>query len=543
MQHKTYRFINIITYIIVNLLFTSISVAQVRPYIEPFSYNNTYNTNVEIIENSKKIIFNKNNTIQQYRIDTNENIFHYFKISAKVLDPNIHSSWGSIDPVFYSVWDYSLSNEPFSRYPGLFHLGKNYPNPFNPTTQFSVFIPEFSNVEILIFDIQGKVVKHLINQNLKKGEYLFTWNGTNDNHHIVSSGKVEFQPYSIHSHEYINSVSRGELNKILMTRAEASGRVQIYFNHSLSKIDESNNELVFENENRLPILNHIIGADGAGSAIRSFIDMKVQSPSYIDPLGHDYKELLIASGKNGEFQLDPNALHIGPREEFMLIALPNTDRSFTCTLFLPVDGSISFDALLSPKSVIDFFSEYFGEVLPLLENFPKAFFNNPTGKLATIYADEWQYNDQYCLIGDAAHAIVPFFGQGMNASFEDCEVLMQCLDETQGDWEGVYEKYSSHRKADGYSIAKMAIENYVEMRDLVAQKDFIQRKKTSNILWERFPDRFIPRYNMVSFTSIPYSEVYRRGKIQEQIIKDINPQNPDMKLAEALIIEKLNPIL
>jgi len=359
----------------------------------------------------------------------------------------------------------------------------------------------------------------------------------------LSNGNTEFQPYSIHSNQYINSVSRGELNKILMTKAEASGRVKIYFNHLLAEIDESNNELVFNNKNRAPISGHVIGADGAGSVIRSYIDMKVPSPSYTDPLGHDYKELSIAKGKNGDFQLDPNALHIWPREEFMLIALPNTDRSFTCTLFLPVDGSISFDALLSPKSVIDFFSEYFGEVLPLLENFPKAFFNNPTGKLATIYADEWQYNDQYCLIGDAAHAIVPFFGQGMNASFEDCEVLMQCLDETQGDWEGVYEKYSSHRKADGYSIAKMAIENYVEMRDLVAQKDFIQRKKTSNILWERFPDRFIPRYNMVSFTSIPYSEVYRRGKIQEQIIKDINPQNPDMKLAEALIIEKLNPIL
>ena len=359
----------------------------------------------------------------------------------------------------------------------------------------------------------------------------------------LSSGKEEFQPYSIHSNEYINSVSRGSLNKILMTKAEASGKVQIYFNHSLSEIDESNNELVFENGERVPISDHIIGADGAGSVIRSYIDMKVPSPSYADPLGHDYKELHIAPGKDGDFQLDPNALHKRPREKFMLIALPNTDKTFTCTLFLPVDGNISFNALSSPKSVIDFFSEFFGEVLPLLDNFPNLFFENPTGKLATVYSNQWQYNNQFCLTGDAAHAIVPFFGQGMNASFEDCEVLMQCLDEDDGNWETVCERYSLVRKADGHAIADMAIENYIEMRDLITRKEFLQEKNTSNILWKKFPDRFIPRYNMVSFTSIPYSDVYRRGEIQKQIIRDINPDNPDMKLAEKLINEKLTPIL
>ena len=358
----------------------------------------------------------------------------------------------------------------------------------------------------------------------------------------LSNGDTEFQPYSIRSNQYINSVSRGELNKILMTRAEASGKVNIFFNHLLTKIDIINNELVFENGNRVSIAKHIFGADGAGSVIRNYIDEKVSSPSYIDPLGHDYKELHIAPGKDGDFQLDPNALHIWPREEFMLIALPNTDKSFTCTLFLPIGGNICFNALSSPESVIDFFSKYFRKVLPLLENFPNTYFNNPTGKLATVYAQEWQYNNQYCLIGDAAHAIVPFFGQGMNASFEDCEVLMQCLDEVQGSWETVFENYSSHRKSDGYAIAKMAIENYVEMRDLVIRKEFIQQKKTSNILWERFPDRFIPRYNMVSFTSIPYSEVYRRGEIQKRIINEINPESPNMKLAEELIISQLHPI-
>ena len=359
----------------------------------------------------------------------------------------------------------------------------------------------------------------------------------------LSGGDIEFQPYSIHPHEYINSVSRGELNKILMTKAEASGKVQICFDHSLLEIDEYTNELIFENGNRAPVADHVFGADGAGSVIRKHIDGKVLSPSYVDPLGHDYKELHIAPSKDGEFQLDSSALHIWPRGEFMLIALPNMDKSFTCTLFLPTEGKRSFKSLRTPELVTEFFHTYFEDVLPLVENFPNAFFDNPTGKLGTVYTDEWQYNNQYCLIGDAAHAVVPFFGQGMNASFEDCEVLMQCLDEAQGNWEGVCEKYSSIRKADGDAIAKMAIENYVEMRDLVTRKEFIQQKEIANILMERFPDRFIPRYNMVSFTSIPYSEVYRRSAIQKEIISKLDLKKPDITAAESMVKEKLSPLV
>ena len=359
----------------------------------------------------------------------------------------------------------------------------------------------------------------------------------------LSGGDIEFQPYSIHPHEYINSVSRGELNKILMTKAEASGKVQIYFDHSLLEIDEYTNELIFENGNRAPVSDHVFGADGAGSVIRKHIDGKVLSPSYVDPLGHDYKELHIAPSKDGEFQLDSSALHIWPRGEFMLIALPNMDKSFTCTLFFPTEGKRSFKSLRTPELVTEFFHTYFEDVLPLVENFPNAFFDNPTGKLGTVYTDEWQYNNQYCLIGDAAHAVVPFFGQGMNASFEDCEVLMQCLDEAQGNWEGVCEKYSSVRKADGDAIAKMAIENYVEMRDLVTRKEFIQQKEIANILMERFPDRFIPRYNMVSFTSIPYSEVYRRSAIQKEIISKLDLKKPDITAAESMVKEKLSPLV
>ena len=327
-------------------------------------------------------------------------------------------------------------------------------------------------------------------------------------HHL--DGKLAFQPYSIYEHEHINSISRGELNKILMNKAEESGNVEIYFNHSLVEIDEIKNKLVFKNGVRVPIDQHVIGADGAGSIIRKFIDSKNKPPSYSDPLGHSYKELHIAPSRNGNFQLDPNALHIWPRGEFMLIALPNTDKSFTCTLFLPNKGEISFETLSSNNLVNDFFNEYFNDVIHFIENFPDTYFDNPIGKLATIYADKWQHENQFCIIGDAAHAVVPFFGQGMNASFEDCQVLMEYLDELNGNWNDLFSKYNFERKADTDAIAKMAIENYVEMRKSVSEKEYINKKKIANELSRQFPDRFIPRYNMVSFTSIPYSEVYER---------------------------------
>jgi len=356
-------------------------------------------------------------------------------------------------------------------------------------------------------------------------------------------GDLEFQPYSIHSHEYINSVSRAELNKSLMNQAEASGLVEIFFDHSLLEIDDDTNELVFNKGNRVSLSSHIFGADGSGSIIRNYIDKKVTSPSTTVPLGHSYKELHIAPSKDGDYQLEPHALHIWPRGKFMLIALPNIDKSFTCTLFLPKEGKISFSSLTTEKSIVTFFEEYFEDVLPMLENFPNIYFINPTGRLATVYADAWQYNDQYCLIGDAAHAIVPFFGQGMNASFEDCQILMSCLDVLNGKWNDLFTRYNVLRKADADAIAKMAIENYLEMRDLVAKKEFINEKKFANMLSKRFPNYFIPRYNMVSFTSIPYSEVYKRGRIQKKIISKLNIKNLDIKIAEKMIHEQLNSIV
>ena len=353
----------------------------------------------------------------------------------------------------------------------------------------------------------------------------------------LPDGNTDFQPYSINSHEYINSVSRGELNKILMTAAEKTGNVNIHFKHTLSKAESG--VLVFENGKRIEAEGEVFGADGAGSVVRQYIDSNSDKPSKSEPLGHAYKELSISANAAGEVKLEPNALHIWPRGQFMLIGLPNTDRSFTCTLFMPNEGDVSFKSLKTEADVVDFFNTHFSDALPLLENFPRSYFENPTGRLVTVYADNWYYKNFY-LIGDAAHAVVPFFGQGMNASFEDCTVLMDCVDSGDDNWLDIFSSYNKMRKSDADAIAQMAIENYIEMRDSVAQSDYKAKREIANSLSIEFPDRFIPRYNMVSFTSIPYSEVYKRGKIQQEIISQLMENELDLQKAEKLITEKLS---
>ena len=353
----------------------------------------------------------------------------------------------------------------------------------------------------------------------------------------LPDGNTDFQPYSINSHEYINSVSRGELNKILMTVAEKTGNVNIHFKHSLSKVELGT--FIFKNGKRIEAESEVFGADGAGSVVRQYIDSISDKTSKSEPLGHAYKELSISANAAGEFKLEPNALHIWPRGQFMLIGLPNTDRSFTCTLFMPNEGDVSFKSLKTEADVVDFFNTHFSDALPLLENFPRSYFENPTGRLVTVYADNWYYKNFY-LIGDAAHAVVPFFGQGMNASFEDCTVLMDCVDSGDDNWLDIFSSYNKMRKSDADAIAQMAIENYIEMRDSVAQSDYKAKREIANSLSIEFPDRFIPRYNMVSFTSIPYSEVYKRGKIQQEIISQLMENELDLQKAEKLITEKLS---
>ncbi|MAP66857.1 MAG: kynurenine 3-monooxygenase [Candidatus Marinimicrobia bacterium] len=346
-------------------------------------------------------------------------------------------------------------------------------------------------------------------------------------------GKTQFQSYSINENDYINSVSRNKLNEILLNKVEESSNVKIYFNHSLDKIEKD--LLFFKNNIKYNINNNIIfGTDGFNSKVRDHIDSKNENKTKIDYLGHSYKELNISSDKKNLFQLKENVLHIWPRNDFMLIALPNTDRSFTCTLFLSNKGKISFDSLKSNDDVKKFFKKYFHDIYYLLDDFPNSFFTNPTSNLGSIKTTKWNYENKFCILGDAAHAIVPFFGQGMNASFEDCSVLMYYCNKYEHDWDKIISTFCKKRLIDTNAISQMALDNYIEMRNSVSKNKYKKRKEISDRLYKTFPKLFIPKYNMVSFTSIPYNEVYKKSFLHNKILDELENNYSDSKALELI---------
>ncbi len=346
------------------------------------------------------------------------------------------------------------------------------------------------------------------------------------------NGQLNFQPYSINSIDCIFSVSRSELNKILITSAEKVKNIRINFNHTLKSMND--NFLYFQDNKTIENEGIIIAADGVNSKVRNYIDQKNDISSKLEPLNHSYKELTIKSNKNNQYLIDSKSLHIWPRGQFMIIALPNTDKSFTCTLFMPNNGENSFESLNTNEKVIFFFNEYFPDLVPILDNFPNSFSNNPTSKLGTIYSKKWNYKNTL-IIGDAAHAIVPFFGQGMNASFEDCDILIDYLNSNNNDFLKTFSNFNNDRIADANAIARMALENYVEMRDSVSKNIFIKKKKIENLLYKHFPKKFIPRYNMVSFSSIPYNKVYNKSKIQDKIVDILINEEFEYEAAKKIV--------
>jgi kynurenine 3-monooxygenase len=261
-------------------------------------------------------------------------------------------------------------------------------------------------------------------------------------------------------------------------------------------------------------------------------------------LDHDYKELTLPAVA-GRHALERDALHIWPRGGFMLIALPNIDGSFTATLFLARSGPVSFAALASPAAVAEFFRREFADAVPLMPQLLAEFARHPQGQLGTVYATPWQLGGRVLLLGDAAHAIVPFHGQGMNAAFEDCTVLDRLL-EGGADWPRVFAEFEQSRRANTEAIARMALENYTEMRDAVLDARFVRLKHLAMALERRFPERFIPRYSMVMFhPEIPYAEALRRGALQARLLDELDPgagADPDPALEERLVRERLPPL-
>ncbi len=338
------------------------------------------------------------------------------------------------------------------------------------------------------------------------------------------NGMLTNQQYG-ESNQAIYATSRGILNCELMTLAEKSG-VKIHFNQRCLNVNLEGKEAYFEHvesKEKLTVKSDlIVGSDGAFSAARLAMQLSTDrfqySQSYID---HAYKELLIPAGPNGEFLLDKNMLHIWPRGGYMMIALPNLDGSFTCTLFFPNEGRHSFASLTSKSSVLAFFKEVFPDTVPLMPTLQDDFFDNPTGSLVTVRCFPWVYKENVCLIGDAAHAIVPFYGQGMNCGFEDCSVLNELLDTHNDDWSKVLPAFERSRKPNADAIAELALMNFIEMRDKVGQPAFLLQKKIEARIHEKYPAKWLPLYSQVTFSDIPYAVALSNGLRQESIMRKV----------------------
>lgn len=368
-------------------------------------------------------------------------------------------------------------------------------------------------------------------------------------------GETTFLRYGRDDREFINSMSRGGLNKLLMTEAEKSGRVEIHFQQRLAAYDSDRGEARLRDEEtgaeRTVAAGTIIGTDGSASALRAALAARGTQVTQ-ELLGHGYKELTMppssgGRGPGGRFAIEPGALHIWPRGSFMLIALPNVDGSFTCTLFLAFDGaSPSFAALRDAAAVRAFFSRHFADAVPLLPDLEEQFLAAPLGQMVTVKARPWSWGSAL-LLGDAAHAIVPFFGQGMNAGFEDCTVLGELLDaQPARDWEAAFAAFAAARPRDTDAIADLAVENFVEMRDRVADPTFLLHKAVEAELQRRFPGRYLSRYQLVTFTRVPYRAALEAGLVQARLLGELcagkeRADQIDYERADRLIAEQLGP--
>jgi len=335
------------------------------------------------------------------------------------------------------------------------------------------------------------------------------------------SGALHFAPYDVDPKKCINSIGRASLNTAVIEAAQRYPNVRVHFNHKCTDVDLDNAVCHLENDTgKLTVRGDaVIGVDGAFSAVRASMQQNIDNFQYDESyLAHGYKELTIPPGPNDSWQMEKNALHIWPRRSFMMIALPNPDGSFTCTLFWEFEGPRSFATTKTEDDVRRFFDEEFPDAVPLMPTLLEDFKNNPTGSLVTIRCAPWYYRDRVCLLGDAAHAVVPFYGQGMNAAFEDCVVLDECLEKFPNNRERVFAEYFSRRKENADALADLAIGNFVEMRDKTALRTFRAKKKLDHFLEAALPGMYLPLYTMVTFTRVPYAQAARRARLQDRIV-------------------------
>lgn len=358
----------------------------------------------------------------------------------------------------------------------------------------------------------------------------------------MKTGELNYHPYGKEG-QAINSVSRGRLNIQLLELADAYENITLHFNTKCVDVDIDKATATFELEDgsvKTFEADRTIGTDGAFAATRARLqtsDRFNYSQTYM-PVG--YKELSIPAGEAGAFLIEKNALHIWPRGAFMMIALPNPAGDFTCTLFLPFEGEKSFANLTTEQQVKDFFATEFPDAMAMMPTLIEDFFTNPTSSLVTVRCYPWVKKDKLALAGDAAHAVVPFFGQGMNCSFEDVLVMDECIAKHYPDWNTVFSDYQQLRKPNADAIADLAIQNYSEMADKVGDKEFLHKKHIEHDLSELYPDEFKSQYELVTFSTTPYKYALDRGKVNERILNAIVAQKLEAELHNR---EKILPIL
>jgi kynurenine 3-monooxygenase len=361
------------------------------------------------------------------------------------------------------------------------------------------------------------------------------------------SGALHFSPYDRDPNKFIDSIGRAALNTTVIEAAQRYPNVRVHFNHRCTDVDldSATADLVPSGAEAVAAAtanphqqvtiqaqgDAVIGLDGAFSAVRQSMQKEIAAFEYDESyLAHGYKELTIPPAPDGSWRMEKEALHIWPRKSFMMIALPNPDGSFTCTLFWEFEGPRSFATTKTDDEIRRFFDEEFPDAVPLMPALVDDFKTNPTGSLVTIRCAPWFYKNKVALVGDAAHAVVPFYGQGMNAAFEDCVVLDECLAEFPEDRQRAFAEYFARRKKNTDALADLAVRNFIEMRDKTASKTFRAKKKLDHLLEGLLPGIYLPLYTMVTFTRMPYADAARRAGLQDRIV------NGSLLLAIAALI-------
>lgn len=356
-------------------------------------------------------------------------------------------------------------------------------------------------------------------------------------------GDLNFQPYGKDG-QAIYSVSRGLLNIRLLELADEYPNIHLHFEQKCVDVDLDTVSATFvgpDGSQTVAKSDRIIGTDGAFAATRGRLqhaDRFNYSQNYLD---HGYKELRIPPGDKGSFLMHKESLHIWPRGHYMMIALPNPPGDFTCTLFFPFEGEESFASLQTEGQVLEFFRKRFPDAVPMMPTLVEDFFTNPTSSLVTVKCYPWVKEDKLALLGDAAHAIVPFFGQGMNASFEDCVVLDDCIEKHGNDWAATFAEYQKLRKVNADAIADLAVQNFIEMRDKVGDQQFLDLKKVERQLSEKYPELYQTQYELVTFSHVPYSHALAMGDVNDRILQKLLSQSIDLnneKLVRSIIEEE-----